>query len=570
MIRAGREARRAAGRLCLVDFSGEGPDRRLERLITDRHIGGICLFGKNVSSPAQVTALTAALRRIARTAGAPPLWIAIDHEGGAVNRFAAPSSDPTARGGDPIAAPAAAGPAVTLLPGAMALGATGEPALARDAGRVAGAELRAMGITLNFAPVLDVNTNPANPIIGARAFGESPAQVGRLGVAHIEGLQAAGVAATAKHFPGHGGVTVDSHLALPQVPHPRPRLDEVELAPFHAAVRAGVAAVMTAHVLYPALDSEGLPATISSAIVTGILRDAWGYDGLVCSDSLSMRAIADHFGAGDAAVRAVTAGCDLLLVLASEDAQDDVLDRLASAIETGAIPGARVSDALHRIGAAAERWAIDRDHPGDLEGHLGTSEHLAVARRIGEAAVTLVRDRHGAIPLRAGRIHVVVIGNPRVPSEGEGGAENFATALRRYHRDVRALRGGPSIVVGTMEGEGSAGAGMCVAVTCTRGALSAGHVEEIRMLHRRYGPRFVLLAAGDPYDLLRVPEVPAYLCTYGADPWSLDAAARVLLGLASAQGRLPVTLPGLHPAGQGMGGGAARPSHDEQTEPRTP
>jgi beta-N-acetylhexosaminidase len=571
VIRPGRDARRAAGRLCIVDFAGEAPDPRLERLIADWHIGGVCLFAKNVSSPAQVAALTAVLRRIARASGTPPVWIAIDHEGGAVNRFAATTSDPTARGAASRTGPVSAGPSVTLLPGAMALGATGDPALVRDAGRVAGAELRAMGINLNFAPVLDVNTNPANPVIGARAFGESALQVGRLGQAYIAGLQAAGVAATAKHFPGHGDVTVDSHQALPRVAHPKSRLEAVELTPFRAAAGSGVAAVMTAHVLYPALDPENLPATMSTAIVTGILREAWGYDGLVCSDALSMRAIADHFAAGDAAVRAVAAGCDLVLALGPDKLQDEILERIASAIEMGTIPGARVSDALQRIGAAAARWAIGADHPQDLEGHLGTPEHLAVARRIGEAAVTLLRDRHGAIPLRAGCIHVVSVGGPAAPSaEGEGEAEGLATALRRYHGDVRALEGSTSIVAGTTEGEGPAGASMCVAVTRTRGVLPAGHDEAIRMLHQRYGPRFVLLAAGDPYDLLRVPEVPACLCTYGADPWSLDAAARVLLGLSSAQGRLPVTLPGLYPAGHGMGSVAPPPPHDEQTEKRTP
>lgn len=538
IVRPSRDSCRAAGRLCLVDFPGPEPSPVLDRMIAEWHIGGVVLFRKNVTSPGQVAGLTASLQRTALDAGGPPLWVAIDHEGGAVDRFAAdavapPSAAPLRREG------AVAHPSITSLPSAMALGAAGDPALARDAGAVAGHELRALGIHLNFAPVMDVNCNPANPVIGARAFGEAPALVELMGLAYVEGLQSAGVAAAAKHFPGHGDVTVDSHLALPLVPHDLARLDAVELRPFAAAVRGGVAAVMSAHIVYPALDPSGVPATMSAPILTGILRRRWGYRGIVCSDSLSMRAIADHYSIGDAAVAAVLAGCDLLLALGPEALQAEVVERLARAIETGEVPQARIADAVGRLDAAAARWIAARPGPVSSGAQVDAGTHADVARRIAEAAVTLVRDERGLIPLRAERIGVVAVG----VGADAGVHPDLAAALGRYHPAVEVMNTG-----------GDFNQVDCViAVTQTRGAAAAGVVEAVRGLQARAGDRLVVVAAGDPYDLHHFPEVPAYLATYGPDTPSMDAAARVLLGLIPPRGRLPVALPGLYPAGHGLG-----------------
>lgn len=533
-----------------MDIPGHEPSAALERSIADAHIGGVVLFRKNVVSPTQVARLTSEIQRIAREAGAPALWMAIDHEGGAVNRFA-PADTPSA--GSPIAGASrgTAGPHVTMLPSAMALGATGDPALGRQAGFVAGRELRSMGIHQNYAPVLDVNNNPANPVIGARAFGESPALVEAMGLAYIHGLQDAGVAATAKHFPGHGDVTVDSHVALPRVAHGIERLDAVELPPFAAAVRAGVAAVMTAHIVFQALDPAGVPATMSGPILNGILRERWGYLGLILSDSLTMRAIVDHFGVGDAAIAAVRAGCDILLALGPQALQQEVLEHLARAIETGEIPAARVAEALARVEAAAGRWGLDGSalasgpRPAGFAAAVDPAavdpaEHDRIARQIAEAAVTLVRDRNGVIPLKATRVGVVT-----VSAEGsEHGPVAFAPALRRYHTAVREMAAN----------DPTTDLDCVIVVTCTRGTLPPAHGTIIRNLHAKVGDRLVVLATGDPYDLLHVPEILAYLVTYGTDAPSLDAAARVLLGTIPPRGRLPVMLPGLYPAGHRWSG----------------
>lgn len=540
-VRPGRESRRAAGRLCLVDFPGPGLSWPIERIIAEWHVGGVVLFRKNVTSPGQVAGLAASLQRTARDAGVPHLWVAIDHEGGGVNRFA-PGDAALLSAAPPQSAGVGAFPSVTQFPSAMALGATGDPALAREAGAAAGRELRALGIHLNFAPVMDVNCNPANPVIGARAFGESPALVEAMGLACIEGLQSAGVAATAKHFPGHGDVTVDSHLALPLVPHDLARLEAVELPPFAAAVRAGVAAVMSAHIVYPALDPLGVPATMSAPILDGILRRRWGYRGIICSDSLSMRAIADQYGAGDAAVAAVRAGCDLLLALGPEALQAEVLERLARAIETGEVPQARVEDALGRLESAAARWTAAQPGHAPCDGQADRGAHADLARRIAEAAVTLVRDEQGLVPLRAERIGVVAV-TAEGAGPGDGVYPDLAAALRPYRPAVVEMAAGAR----------SHRVDRVAAVTYTRGPAPAAVVEAIRSLHAQAGGRLVVVAAGDPFDLQQFPDVPAYLATYGPDAPSMDAAARVLLGLIPPRGRLPVTLPGLYQAGHGLG-----------------
>lgn len=547
-VRPSREARRAAGRLCLVDFPGPEPSERLERQIAETHIGGVVLFRKNVTSSTQVAELTRAIQALARAAGAPALWVTVDHEGGVVNRFRAGTGVSVPPHGPPPPSTEPQ-PHVTPLPSAMALGATADPSLAGEAGRVAGRELRALGIHLNFAPVMDVNNNPANPIIGARAFGESPALVEAMGVAYIQGLQGSGIAATAKHFPGHGDVTVDSHLALPRVAHEVSRLDALELAPFAAAARAGAAAMMSAHIVYPALDPSGVPATMSTPILNGIVRERWGYHGLMFTDSLSMRAIADHYGAGEAAVAAVRAGCDMVLALGPDALQQEILERLAGAIENAEVSGARVAEALARIEAAAGRWGVREAlqdagwQRTDLAGVVGAEDHHRTASRIAEAAVTLVRNRGALIPLKpakSSRIGVAPLSNGL---EGFG-PPNLASALLRLGAAAQEIAvGGPVPDVDAV-----------IAVTCTRGTPDREQVARVRRLHSQAGDRLVVVAVGDPYDLLQFPEVPAYLATYGSDEPSLEAAARVLLGTVRPQGRLPVSLPGLYPVGHGLVG----------------
>ncbi|MBI4516979.1 MAG: beta-N-acetylhexosaminidase [Deltaproteobacteria bacterium] len=313
--------RRLIGRVLMVGIPGPELDEATRTTLARLAAGGVILFRRNVLAPAQLAALTEELHR----QPARPL-IGIDHEGGRVQRLGAP---------------------FTVFPAMAVVGATGEAALARQVGRAMGIELAAAGIDLDFAPVLDVNSNPANPIIGDRAFSHDPAVVAAMGVALMHGLHEGGVLSCGKHFPGHGDTDSDSHLALPVVPRDRAALESTELVPFRAAVRAGMPLLMTAHVLYPALDQER-PATLSPAVLRDLLRTQLGFTGVIVSDDLGMCAITDHHDVGEAAVQTLAAGAELLL-LCSDLAQ---AVQAASAIERAVVDGRLAAPVLE---AAATR-----------------------------------------------------------------------------------------------------------------------------------------------------------------------------------------------------------------------
>jgi beta-N-acetylhexosaminidase len=343
-----------ASLLC-VGFHGTLPSIDVLELIR-RGVHGVILFSRNVESAEQVAALVAELKRAADR----PLLVAIDQEGGRVARLRAPQG-------------------FTELPPMRALGETGDAVLAREVGALLGRELRAVGVDQDYAPVVDVDTNPANPVIGDRALSRDPGAVGRLGAALAQGLQAEGVAACAKHFPGHGDTSQDSHRDLPRLPHTLARLREVELPPFRALARAGVAAVMTAHVVFEALDRRR-PATLSPEVMR-LLRDEVGFQGCAVSDDLEMKAVAEHFPLEEAAPGAVLAGVDALLVCHRAEVQHRTIDLVRAAVEDGRIPRARIAEARARV-AALLRFAGPAPDPAQVRARLRTLEHLALAARI--------------------------------------------------------------------------------------------------------------------------------------------------------------------------------------------
>ncbi len=502
-----------AGQLFVVDFSGPEPDEDIERLVRDGAVGGVILFDKNIVDPPQVARLTNALQRLAARAGIPPLLVAADQEGGPVVRL---------RG--------------TQFPSAMAFGAAADESLVAAAAGVTARELRAVGIHMNCAPVLDVNNNPENPVIGVRSFGEDPARVAGLGSRAITAMQAAGVLATAKHFPGHGDTSLDSHLTLPIVAHPRSRLDAVELLPFREAIRAGVGAVMTAHVVYPALDRE-LPATLSPAIIR-LLRETLGFDGLVVSDSMQMRAVADHYTPGAAAVAAVRAGVDVVLACGPVEAQWEALEAVRSAARQDRIGEARVRQAAQRVLAAKRRLGLFADASvaeGEAARFVGCPEHLKLAERVAAAAATVVRDARGTIPLPPGPVHVATdLVRPET-------ADRLAAALRSAGRMVRTVRlngrGGPAAQAGVQ--------GAIVvpfAAAAPEGGPLAARVREATLAALKRGPA-VAVSLDAPYPLAGTAEGCAALAVYGADPHAIAAAAGVLAGTIRASGTLPVTMP---------------------------
>ena len=305
-------------------------------LIDDLAVGGVILMGRNVGPPDDLREMVGELQQRAAVRGLPPLFVATDQEGGRVQRLTPPD--------------------YPQHPSAWTVGQSGDKQTARDSAASIGRELKSVGINWDFAPVLDVNNNPENPVIGNRSYGDDPELVCRLGAAAVQGFQDdAGILACGKHFPGHGDTDTDSHLALPRILHGRERLDAVELRPFRAAMDVGLAAVMTAHILFPALDPTH-PATLSSAILTGLLRRDMGFDGLVITDSLEMDGVTQGWGSAEAAVLAVLAGADILLCCHTLATQRAIHDALVQAVQTGRIRESRLDESLRRIEAAKQRW----------------------------------------------------------------------------------------------------------------------------------------------------------------------------------------------------------------------
>jgi beta-N-acetylhexosaminidase len=358
-----RESVRQVGQRFMVGFDGHVASPDVKHLIRDLGVGHVILFARNVAEPEQVAELVRELQALAREARHDlPLLVAVDQEGGRVARLREPW---------------------TLWPPQRAIGRVGSEDLARRMGAALALELKACGIRCDFAPVVDVDSNPKNPIIGDRSFGESPELVGRLGAALIQGLQDGGVAACAKHFPGHGDTDVDSHLALPVIEHSRSRLEDVELPPFRKAIEAGVATIMTAHVLVRELDPD-VPATLSPAIIDGLLRRTMGYEGVIVSDDLEMKAVAAHWKLADAAVRAVRAGCDILPVCATPDAQVAAIEGVVRAVESEELRFTEMDAAAGRIRALKERFLLPYADPDPREARraAGGEERVLLAREI--------------------------------------------------------------------------------------------------------------------------------------------------------------------------------------------
>jgi beta-N-acetylhexosaminidase len=360
-----KDLRRHVGQLAIAGFAGHSIPQDLRLLAREFDLGGVVFFGRNVEAPEQV----AEMSRDAQTlASELPLWVSTDQEGGRVARLKSP---------------------FTVWPPMMTLGRSGDERLAERFARALAAELRAVGISLDYTPVLDILTNRSNPVIGDRALAERADDVARLGVAIIRTLQAEGIAACGKHFPGHGDTSVDSHHALPVVDHPPDRIERVELVPFRAAVAADVACIMTAHILIPSIDDQR-PATLSPRIIS-MVKQSLNFQGLVVTDDLEMKAISSKYGTAEASVAAIAAGCDAVLLCGTDQgAQIAALEAVIHAVEDGALPLKRVEDALARQRRVKERF-LAPPRPLPLTGPalrtlLGRDEHQAIAAEMARFA----------------------------------------------------------------------------------------------------------------------------------------------------------------------------------------
>ena len=500
------------GQLIMVGFEGTQANEAIEAHIRERSVGGIVLFSRNIQSPKQTAELTNQLQRLAEsTAHRIPLFIGIDQEGGWVIRLKE---------------------GATVLPGNMALGATGSTELAERAGEITAAELAAVGVNFNFAPVMDVNNNPRNPVIGRRSFGESPELVSRLGVAYIRGLQRNGVLGTAKHFPGHGDTTVDSHFDLPTVNHALDRIHALELQPFRAAIDADVAAIMTAHIIYPTFDPD-LPATLSPTVLTDLLRNELGYDGLLVTDDMEMKAIDDRYQSGEAAVMAIEAGADIVMVLWTPTKQIEVFDALLSAVKSGRISQTRLDQSVERIlkakaTAAFDRRFVDLDAVGTI---VGSEAHQQLAQTIASQAITVVRNRDNILPLKLEPETSVLILNESSTLFDNFKAQhpNTTQAPIPEKLEVEALL--PQLI----EGAGAADVIIAGIISNEQGAI-------VQQLSLTTTTPVIVIALGSPYTLRTCPAAAASIATYDIHDASASAAVGVILGAREAKGKLPVQL----------------------------
>jgi len=499
-------------------------------LVAKYHLGGIMYteWAHNIRGPHQIAALSNGLQKAALDGAAGvPLLVSTDQEHGMVARIGAPA---------------------TLLPGAMALGAGGSVRDVRAAARTAGAELAALGVRQDYAPDADVNVDPANPVIGIRSFGADPKAVARLVAAQVEGYQRAGVAATAKHFPGHGDTSVDSHVGLPTITHSRKEWERLDAPPFRAAIAAGIDSVMTAHLLFPALDPADDPATLSRPIITGVLRDELGYDGVVITDSLGMRGVREKYGDARVPVLALKAGVDQLLTPPDMPA---AWNSVRTAVRKGEISEARLDASVLRVlELKARRGLLDEPYTSGraVDRTVGTRAHAATAARIADRTTTLITNRGGLLPLSRRRHHrLLVVGvDPAAPT-GTGGPPTavLARALDGLGFTAKALSTGtgsaPDPSPGRIDEAVAAARGRDAVIVLTRDVDAGSGQRRLVSELSATGMPVVQVAIKDPYDIAQLGDDPgASLATYGWTDVEVRAAARVIAGKRKPRGRLPV------------------------------
>jgi beta-N-acetylhexosaminidase len=499
----------------------------IRELVKKYHLGGVILFRENVVTTEQTVRLVDEYKKANEDYG---LLVSIDQEGGIVTRLQSG----------------------TDFPGNMALGATRSTEMAESVGHAIGSELHSLGINMNLAPVLDVNNNPDNPVIGVRSFGEDPQLVADLGTAYTKGLQNSGMAATAKHFPGHGDTAVDSHLGLPSVPHEKERLLEVELYPFQQAMDEGIDAIMTAHVTFPKIDPTtviskkdgteiALPATLSHEVLTNLMRNEMGFKGVISTDALNMKAIADHFGAVDAVIRAVNAGTDIVLMPVG---LEEVANGLYEAVDNGEITENRLNQSVERLlTLKANRGIYKQVNETPVEEKIehaekvvGNQDHKALENEVARKSITLVKNDN-LLPVDKNEINsVVVIGNTYI--------ENLQQALASHHSSIELIKADKPLNAEQLQKVKDAD--LVVLGTYTFNVAgrskSSPQMQMINQVIDAAPDKTTAVGIRNPYDIMAFPEVSSYLTQYSFRDASFRAAAETIFGMNDPSGKLPVTI----------------------------
>jgi beta-glucosidase-like glycosyl hydrolase len=532
---------------------------RLARLVRDASVGGFLVMGGRQPSPGALL-LNAGAGTV--TLGQPLSAASL------LNRLQGLSRIPLLNAGDFEAGVGFRMTGATLFPRAMAFGAAGDDRLAHEAGRITAREARAIGVQVNFAPVVDVNNNPRNPVINTRSFGEDPALVSRLAAAYIRGLESEGVIATVKHFPGHGDTDIDTHLGLATLPHDRERLERVEWVPFRAGVAAGASGLMTAHLELPALDATpATPSTFSRPVVDGFVRGDLGFRGLIYTDSMTMQAVTKMATPGEAAVRAIKAGNDVVL-----DSPDPLaaFDGIRAAVASGEIEQSRIDRSAERVLGAKARLGLHKNRSVSLDalpGIVGSRAHQALAQEVSERSITLVKDDRDQVPLRlsagAPILCLSVLDYPSGWGIGAPG-RTFVPEMRRRWSDITAIelsdRTSPSeleLVRATLNRYDAIVAAVFVRTASFSGRMDLNSplvslLQQVARATASSGKPFVAVLFGNPYTATFFTELPAMLVTYDFYDRAELAAVRALAGEVPIGGRLPIVLPGVAALGHGL------------------
>ncbi len=514
------------GQMFQVGFQGKSPNQKIKDLIKNHYIGGVIFFSRNLENPSQTAQLSNDLQSISlENNNSFPLFISIDQEGGIVTRL---------KGGS------------THFPGNMLLGATNSGEIVAEVAKATANELKNLGINMNLAPVVDVNNNPDNPVIGVRSFGEDPKLVAKLSSIYIKKLEENGVIACAKHFPGHGDTDIDSHLNLPVIKHNRKRLDEVELLPFKEAIEVGVDSIMSAHVYFPAIENDvGVPATLSRKVLTSLLREELGYKGVIVTDCMEMNAIADSYGSVEGAVQAISAGSDIILISHSYERQKRAIKAAVEAVKANRIQEQRINQSVKRILELKEKRISLSDYKkADLK-KINFAENKKTAEKAAQLGITVVKGKDtiaelansvdqkkiGILDFEMGRVTLV---------ENNATHDNlFLNYLIKEINDIKHITLNKDDKLSN-EKENSLAENDVIIVCTYNGVKNKRQLEIADKLAE--DNKVIILALRNPYDYKFLKNIAAFVTTYDYSPANQKAAADLFLGKIKAKGKLPISI----------------------------
>ncbi len=515
------------GQMIIAGFpTAQTDDLALNYAISELKIGNVILFTHNIGDVQSLTHLTTHIQKSCIKQFGIPAFITIDQEGGMVTRIKE---------------------GITFLPGAMATGAAGESEFAYQIGKISGKELKLLGININLAPVLDVNSNPLNPVIGIRSYSDDPRKVSEYAVKFTQGLQEEGVIATGKHFPGHGDTYQDSHKDLPRVEKTREELEQIEMLPFREAIKCGIDAIMTAHIIFPALEKEEIPCTISPEILTRLLREDMGFQGLIITDCMEMNAIKGHYGTVEGVVRAVAAGADLIHISHTLDYQIRAVKAIKRAVEIGEIKESIIDRAVERILKMKQKYNL-------FEHHLPHTEQLTqtllqtnqrIAKTISEKSMTCLKDDRQLIPLRKEKKYIFISPKPVIWVGVEDHIQENSIWCKElgdyFHSEYLIYTLNPTDEEIDMLAK-ACGGEVTVVIATYNAKMNEGQVRLVKRLYSQ-NQDMITISLRNPYDYALYEEVPCHVCTYEYTPASIESIKNILEGRLKAEGALPIKLP---------------------------